>query len=79
MILDFLSLIGYALLAQKLISWIKTNPKTINRVKNHKFSVFQQKMYYYKFNLLNKTNPNWYGTRICKKKFLKSQPKPAME
>ena len=48
------------------------NPKTINRVKNHKFSVFQQKMYYYKFNLLNKTNPNWYGTRICKKKFLKS-------
>ena len=31
-ILDFLSLIGYALLAQKLISWIKTNPKTINTI-----------------------------------------------
>ena len=31
-ILDFLSLIGYALLAQKLIRWIKTNPKTINTI-----------------------------------------------
>ena len=31
-ILDFLSLICYALLAQKLISWIKTNPKTINTI-----------------------------------------------
>ena len=29
-ILDFLSLIGYALLAQKLISWIKAKPKIIN-------------------------------------------------
>ena len=31
-ILDFLSLIGYALLAQKLINWIKANPKTINTI-----------------------------------------------
>ena len=31
-ILDFISLIGYALLAQKLITWIKTNPKTINTI-----------------------------------------------
>ncbi len=31
-VLDFLSLIGYALLAQKLIRWIKTNPKTINTI-----------------------------------------------
>ncbi|WP_075522190.1 LysE family translocator [Candidatus Pelagibacter communis] len=31
-ILDFLSLIGYAMLAQKLITWIKTNPKTINTI-----------------------------------------------
>ena len=30
--LDFLSLIAYALLAQKLINWIKTNPKTINTI-----------------------------------------------
>tara|TARA_Y100000768_G_scaffold340708_1_gene284753 strand:- start:455 stop:976 length:522 start_codon:yes stop_codon:yes gene_type:complete len=32
MILDFLSLIGYALLANKLIIWIKANPKTINTI-----------------------------------------------
>ena len=31
-VLDFLSLIGYALLAQKLINWIKANPKTINTI-----------------------------------------------
>jgi threonine/homoserine/homoserine lactone efflux protein len=31
-VLDFLSLIGYALLAQKLITWIKANPKTINTI-----------------------------------------------
>ena len=31
-VLDFLSLIGYALLAQKLIIWIKVNPKTINTI-----------------------------------------------
>ena len=31
-ILDFVSLIGYALLAQKLIIWIKANPKTINTI-----------------------------------------------
>ena len=31
-ILDFFSLIGYALLAQKLIVWIKANPKTINTI-----------------------------------------------
>ena len=31
-VLDFLSLIGYALLAQKLIAWIKANPKTINTI-----------------------------------------------
>ena len=31
-VLDFVSLIGYALLAQKLITWIKANPKTINTI-----------------------------------------------
>ena len=31
-VLDFLSLIGYALLAQKLISWIKAKPKIINLI-----------------------------------------------
>ena len=32
MILDFLSLIGYALLANKLIFWIKAKPKVINTI-----------------------------------------------
>ena len=32
MILDFVSLIGYAVLANKLIIWIKANPKIINTI-----------------------------------------------
>ena len=39
---------------------------------NSKFTVFEQKMFYYKINIANKTHPNWYGSRICKKKYLKS-------
>ncbi len=31
-VLDFLSLIGYAMLTQKLIKWITANPKTINTI-----------------------------------------------
>ena len=31
-VLDFLSLIGYALLAQKLITWMNTKPRTINTI-----------------------------------------------
>ena len=31
-ILDFLSLIAYAVLAKKLIVWLKSNPKTINTI-----------------------------------------------
>ena len=32
MVLDFVSLIGYAVLANKLIVWIKANPKVINTI-----------------------------------------------
>ena len=32
MFLDFVSLIGYAILANKLIVWIKANPKVINTI-----------------------------------------------
>ena len=32
MVLDFASLIGYAILANKLIVWLKTNPKVINTI-----------------------------------------------
>ena len=33
---------------------------------------FVQKNFLLKLNLINITQPNWYGTRICKKKYLKS-------
>jgi len=42
----------------------KFNPK-------NKFSVFKQKLFYYKFNLISKNNC-WYGSRIIVKKYLKS-------
>ncbi len=32
MVLDFLSLVAYAILANKLIVWLKANPKTINTI-----------------------------------------------
>ena len=32
MFLDFISLVGYAVLANKLILWIKTNPRVINSI-----------------------------------------------
>ena len=40
--------------------------------KKKKFTVFKQKMIYYRFNLQNITEPDWFGTRACKKKYLKS-------
>ena len=48
------------------------NPETIKKFNpKFKYSVFEQKFYYYKFNLIF-PNQNWYGSRICIKKFLKS-------
>ena len=44
----------------------------LNNLGNFKYTVFEQKMFYYKFNLQNQTHPNWYGSKICKKKYLKS-------
>ena len=48
------------------------NLKTINQFYENKYSVFEQKMFYYKFNLLNINRPLWYGSKLCKKKHLKS-------
>ena len=31
-ILDFASLMGYALVAEKIVKWLKTNPRTINTI-----------------------------------------------
>ena len=48
------------------------NFSAANNLNKFKYSVFEQKMYNYKINLINKTSPFWYGSRICKKKYLKS-------
>jgi beta-1,4-mannosyl-glycoprotein beta-1,4-N-acetylglucosaminyltransferase len=49
------------------------NPEKISKFsKNNKFGCFVQKNFLYKFNLLNENEPKWYGTRICRKKDLKS-------
>lgn len=51
------------------------NPLTIKEFTNshYKFGIFMQFLFYYKFNLLSKNTYNkWEGSRICKKKYLKS-------
>jgi beta-1,4-mannosyl-glycoprotein beta-1,4-N-acetylglucosaminyltransferase len=49
------------------------NPYAISKFKkNMKYAVFKQNHYYYKINLQSQINPNWYGSRICIKKYLKS-------
>ena len=37
-----------------------------------KYAAFKQKMIYYKLNLLNLTQKEWYGSKMCKLKHLKS-------
>ena len=44
----------------------------LNIFKKKKFTVFRQKMIYYRFNLQNTTEPYWYGSKVCKKKYLNS-------
>jgi len=50
------------------------NLNEINQVlaDKRKYTSFKQKMIYYKFNLLNVTEPDWYGSKMCKFKHLKS-------
>jgi len=40
--------------------------------KKSKYAVFSQRMFNYKINLLNETESNWHGSKICLKKNLKS-------
>tara|TARA_Y100000590_G_scaffold451149_1_gene591991 strand:- start:176 stop:988 length:813 start_codon:yes stop_codon:yes gene_type:complete len=40
--------------------------------KKNKYAVFLQRMFNYKLNLLNKTEDNWHGSKLCLKKNLKS-------
>ena len=48
------------------------NLKNMNNFDKYKYSVFNQKMFYFKINLLNVTQVKWYGSRMCKKKNLLS-------
>lgn len=49
------------------------NPEKLKNIQlKKKFGIFLQKMYTYKLNLFNKYESPWEGTRICKKKNLKS-------
>jgi len=49
------------------------NPDIIEHfdVRN-KYSFFEQQLFYYKFNLKCMSEPPWYGSRLCVKKYLKS-------
>ena len=49
------------------------NPEVFkNFSKKMKFAVFKQRHFYYKMNLISNEYPEWFGSRICIKKFLKS-------
>ncbi len=49
------------------------NPSKLSNFNNKdKYACFVQKNFSLKLNLFNKSEPNWYGTRICRKKDLKS-------
>jgi len=49
------------------------DPKLLKNIElKKKYGIFLQKMYCYKFNLHNEYESPWEGTRICKKKNLKS-------
>jgi beta-1,4-mannosyl-glycoprotein beta-1,4-N-acetylglucosaminyltransferase len=40
--------------------------------KKNKYAVFSQRMFSYKLNLLNETENNWHGSKLCLKKNFKS-------
>ena len=44
----------------------------LHKFDKKKYAVFSQKMFNYKINLLNETENNWHGSKICLKKNLKS-------
>ena len=50
------------------------NLENFNQIFSSKFKYtgFRQKMIYYKFNLLNNTDSDWYGSKMCRYKDLKS-------
>ncbi len=57
-----------------IISDVDEIPNLSNISSNlkNKYTIFEQKMSYYKLNLFNTTFPIWFGSKMCKKKYLKS-------
>ena len=48
-------------------------PEVLTNFKlNKKYGIFMQRCFNYKFNLFNEYESPWEGTRVCKKKYLKS-------
>ena len=49
------------------------NPNQFKKFdKKMRYAVFKQNHFYYKFNLQSETEPFWFGSRICVKRYLKS-------
>ena len=49
------------------------NPLVIEKLNlKRRYAIFMQKFYVYKINIFNKYESPWEGTRVCKKKYLKS-------
>ena len=46
--------------------------RKLNLYNNKNYAVFSQRMFNFKLNLMNMTESNWYGSRMCLKKNLKS-------
>ena len=44
----------------------------LDEFNKNNYAVFSQKMFMYKFNLLNQKESNWHGSKICLKKNLRS-------
>ena len=56
-----------------IISDVDEIPNLINikNIDKFKFTAFKQKLFYYKLNLINQSEPFWFGSKMCKKKYLK--------
>ena len=48
------------------------NLNELSKYNKNNYGVFSQKMFNYKLNLYNETESNWFGSKICMKKNIKS-------
>ena len=56
----------------KINGIINFSPSTKVKFKDKKYIAFSQKMYMYKINIQNIEESNWIGSKITKKKYIKS-------